>query len=157
MKWLLYFAFWVNSFSGEGRREGDLQQRSFMLSTTQWHTALVTFAICGPMYKGIQDSLGFWVRGFHVLDSNLCHWNVDSVFQSLVGFKSIPWAVFRIRLRPRILDSKSKIFPDFGFHKQNLSDSRTWGDICITLSCRDLVQRKVKFFNTVWFPLSIVL
>ena len=27
------------------------------------HTALVTFAICRPMYKGIRDSLGFWIPG----------------------------------------------------------------------------------------------
>ena len=32
------------------------------------------------MYKAIQDSLGFWV------DSNFCHWNLNSGFQSLAGF-----------------------------------------------------------------------
>ena len=33
--------------------------------------------------------------GFQLLDSNLCQGNLDSVFQSSVGFR-IPWAVFRI-------------------------------------------------------------
>ena len=38
------------------------------LSCFPRHTALVTFAICRPMYKGIQDSLGFWIprRGFQI-------------------------------------------------------------------------------------------
>ena len=49
---------------------------------------------------------------FQVLDSSLCHWNLDSGFQSLVAFR-IPWAVFRIR-KPRIPDSKRKCFPDSG-------------------------------------------
>ena len=33
--------------------------------------------------------------GFQVLDSSLCHWNLDSGFQPLVGFP-IPYAEFRI-------------------------------------------------------------
>ena len=41
--------------------------------------------------------------GFQTLDSSFCQWNLDSVFQSLVGFR-IPWAVFRIP-KPRISDS----------------------------------------------------
>ena len=41
--------------------------------------------------------------GFHVLDSSLCQWKLDSGFRSLVGFR-IPWAVFWIP-KPRILDS----------------------------------------------------
>ena len=50
--------------------------------------------------------------GFHVLDSPICQWNLDSGFQSLVGFR-IPWAVFRIP-KPRIPDSISKIFRGSG-------------------------------------------
>ena len=50
--------------------------------------------------------------GFQVLDSRICQWNLDSGFQSLVGFW-IPWAVFRIP-NPRILDSIMKIFRDSG-------------------------------------------
>ena len=50
--------------------------------------------------------------GFQVLDSRICQWNLDSGFQSLVGFR-IPWAVFRIP-NPRIPDSISIIFPDSG-------------------------------------------
>ena len=49
--------------------------------------------------------------GFQVLDSSLCQWNVDSGFQSLVGFP-IPWAVLRIP-KPMVPDSVSKHFPDF--------------------------------------------
>ena len=64
--------------------------------------------------KGIQDSLGFWTvdSGFPVVDSSLCEWNLDSEFQSFVGFR-IPRTVFRIP-KPRIPDSTSKIFPDSG-------------------------------------------
>ena len=61
-------------------------------------------------------STGFWI---------LCPWNLNSGFQSLVGFR-IPWAVFKIP-KPRISDSttqfpgfqipQAKIFriPEFGF------------------------------------------
>ena len=47
---------------------------------------------------------------FQVLDSSFCPWNLDSWFQSLVGFR-IP--------KPRIPDFTSKIFLDSRFHKQN--------------------------------------
>ena len=50
--------------------------------------------------------------GFQDMDSSLCQWNLDSGFQSLVGFRT-PWAVFRIP-KPRISDSTNK----------NLLDSR---------------------------------
>ena len=46
---------------------------------------------------------------FQVLDSSFCPWNLDSWFQSLVGFR-IP--------KPRIPDFTSKIFLDSRFHKQ---------------------------------------
>ena len=45
--------------------------------------------------------------GFEVLDSSICQWNLDSGYQSLVGFR-IPWAVFQIP-KPRIPDSISPI------------------------------------------------
>ena len=56
---------------------------------------------------------GFQVvdSGFQVLDSSFCQWNLDSEFQSLVGFQ-IPWAVFWIP-KPRIPDSTIKIFHGF--------------------------------------------
>ena len=54
--------------------------------------------------------------GFQVLDSSLCEWNVDSWFQSLLGFR-ILWAVFRIP-KPRISDSTRK----------NFQHSLTWGE-----------------------------
>ena len=47
--------------------------------------------------------------GFQVLDSSFCLWNLDSGFQSLMGFR-IP--------KLRIPDSKSKILSASGFHKQ---------------------------------------
>ena len=62
--------------------------------------------------------------GFQELDSS--QWNLDSGFQSLVGFPILK-AVFRIP-KPRtpdstgkisrIPDSTSKNFPDSGFHEQ---------------------------------------
>ena len=57
---------------------------------------------------------------------------LDSGLQSLVGFW-IPWSVFRIP-KPRIPDSKSKIFPDSGSHKWKFlgfphPDFLTWGEL----------------------------
>ena len=51
--------------------------------------------------KRTQVFQDFW-RGLQVLDSCICHYNLDSEFQSLVGFR-IPWAVLRIP-KPRIPD-----------------------------------------------------
>ena len=42
--------------------------------------------------------------GFQVLDSSICQWNLDSGFQSLMGFR-IPQAVFQI-LKPSISTGK---------------------------------------------------
>ena len=51
-------------------------------------------------FKRIQDSLECWIPrcGFRIPGTGLripCQWNLDSGFQSLVGFR-IPWAVFWI-------------------------------------------------------------
>ena len=71
--------------------------------------------------KGIQDSLGFWTvdSGFPVVDSSLCEWNLDSEFQSFVGFR-IPRTVFRIP-KPRFQIPQAKFsqiresgFPSMG-------------------------------------------
>ena len=48
------------------------------------------FAPC--KYKGIQDSLGFWIprHGFRIPGTGfriLCQWKLDFGFQSLVGFR----------------------------------------------------------------------
>ena len=78
-------------------------------------STLYLFAACkASESKTVLDS-GFHVvdSRFQVLDSSLCQWNLDSGFQSLVGFR-IPWAVFRIP-KPGIPDSISKIFPVSGF------------------------------------------
>ena len=66
----------------------------------------ILFAI----WKKIQNSLGFWIprSGFRIL----CQYNLDSGFQSLVGFR-FPWAVHRIP-KPGIPDSTSKNFSDSG-------------------------------------------
>ena len=54
--------------------------------------------------------------GFQVLDSSLCHVNLDSGFQLLLGFR-IPLAVFPIP-KLRISDSISKISWDSGFRNR---------------------------------------
>ena len=66
---------------------------------------------------GIQDSLGLWIvrRKFRIPGTGhriLYPWNLDSGFQSWVGFR-IPWAVFRIP-KPRISFSTGKNFPASG-------------------------------------------
>ena len=55
-----------------------------------------------------------WISdfGFQVLDSSICQLNLDSGFQSLVGFR-ILWAVLQIP-KHRISDSTSKNFSDSG-------------------------------------------
>ena len=55
-----------------------------------------------------------WISDFEfqVLDSCICQSNLDSGFQSLVGFR-IPWAVLQIP-KHRIRDSTSKNFSDSG-------------------------------------------
>ena len=72
--------------------------------------------IIRPIYSKSSTVLDFGFHevdsGFQVLDSSICQWNLDSGFQSLVGFRN-PWAVFRIP-KPRIPESISKIFPDSG-------------------------------------------
>ena len=50
--------------------------------------------------------------GFLVLDSGFCQWNLDSGFQSLVGFWN-PQAVVQIP-KPRIPDSNQR-FPGFSY------------------------------------------
>ena len=72
--------------------------------------------------------------GFQVLDFILFLWNLDSEFRSLGGFQ-IPWAVFWIP-KPKISDSTSKIFPDFGFHKQKFLGFRNPN----SLTCHENLQ-----------------
>ena len=62
---------------------------------------------------------------FHLLDSRFCQWNLDSGFQSLVGFW-IPWAIFQIP-RSRIPDPTSINSPDSGIWI-SLTDC-TWGNL----------------------------
>ena len=88
--------------------------------------------------KTVLDSGLHAVRsGFQVLDSSLCQWNLDSGFQSLVGFQ-IP--------NSRISDSTSKIFPNAGLHEQKCPGFRnphslTWGD---------KIQNSTAVFN-IWY------
>ena len=59
--------------------------------------------------KTVLDSGSHAVHsGFHVRDSSLCQWKLDSGFRSLGEFR-IPWAVFWIP-KPRIRDSTTNIF-----------------------------------------------
>ena len=64
------------------------------------------------MYKGIQDSLRFWIPDSSYWIPDLFQWNLDSGLQMSVGFQ-IPAAVFRFP-RDRSPDSKSKNFLDSG-------------------------------------------
>ena len=78
------------------------------------------------MVKTVLDS-GFHAvdSGLQILDSSLCEWNLDSGFQSLVGFR-IPWAVLRIPQTQfsKIPDSTSKYFTDFRIR----IPFNTWGE-----------------------------
>ena len=68
-KILLFNQFFSGGGGREGKgREGELQQRSALLSTTPCTTK---FAVCRPMYKEKQDSLGFWISrsGFRIPDT----------------------------------------------------------------------------------------
>ena len=98
------FSLLINFFPAGGRREEKVNYNKD-LSCFLRHTALVTFAICRPMYKGIQDSLGFWIprRGFRIPGT---------------GFQSLSVELgFWIPIVSGIPDSLSS-FPDSGFHKQ---------------------------------------
>ena len=84
MKWLLKFCFLNQLFTGGGEREGKAYYNKDLPCFPRHLALLVTFAICRPMYKENQDSLGFWtqwipdsrywipvfVRGTWILDSN---------------------------------------------------------------------------------------
>ena len=79
--------------------------------------------------KRIHDSLQFWIpyHGFRIPSTG---------FQLLVGFRNP---------NSRIPDSTSKIFPDFGFHKQRFPrvwnlDYLTWYDSALCLSCSPLLK-----------------
>ena len=64
-------------------------------------------------WKGIQESLGFWIAhgGFWIQGTGfriLCHWNVDSGFQSVVGFRILELnSAFQLS-KSRIPDCASK-------------------------------------------------
>ena len=88
-------------------------QKDFSISSLKATELKVPVAQC----KGIQDTFGFWIprRGFQIPGTRfwiLSHWDLDSGFQSLKGFR-IPWVVFRIP-KCRIPDSSGKNFPDSG-------------------------------------------
>ena len=121
-----------------------------MISTSPENVA--QFLVTKLPSPNVRESKTILDSGFHavdsrfqLLDSSLCQWNLDSGFQSLVGFR-IPGAVFRIpkskipdssywfpvfvsgtwildSIVSGILDSLSCILDskahDSGFHKQN--------------------------------------
>ena len=78
------------------------------ITVTFTHMHMITFAQCTN-----PNGLRFWIPRLRFLISDtgfwiLCQWNLDSGFQSLVGFR-IPPAKF----------------PDFGFHMQKLPRLRS--------------------------------
>ena len=116
--------------------------RTFYNETLPSHCPTILTTVqkqCVKPCKGIQKS---WILDTmpsipdsRYWNSSLSQWNLDSGFQSLVGFR-ILWTVFRIP-RPRIsVFTLSKFFPDFGFHEQNFQhsgirnpDFLTWGEM----------------------------
>ena len=106
--------------------------------------------------------------GFQVLDSSLCQWNLDSGFQSFVGFR-IPKAVVRIP-KSRISDftRQGLIFPDGGFQKQKLTgfcnpDCLTFGETNLEVFDRVYKQNNnfarashlfVRFFSRFWTTMT---
>ena len=81
-----------------------------------------------------------WIplRSFRIKDTRfliLCQWNLDSGYQSLVGFRGIPWAVFPI--------AQSK-FPWF----QN-PDSLTWVELI------DFIDRLVNWLRDLLLKLEL--
>ena len=98
-----------------------------------------------PCQEGIYNSRQSWILGSMLCIlwtrfRNPCQWILDSGFQSLSRFR-IPCAELRIS-KPRILDSASKNFPDFGIRTY-----LTWGEITI----RSLIQQTRKNVSLV-FP-----
>ena len=77
------------------------------------YPVMTSFAPC----KGIQDSLGFWIRrsGFRIPGNGFRTFSFKFGFRiSIVsGIPRLPWAVVRIP-KPRIQDSTSKNFLDSG-------------------------------------------
>ena len=71
MKWLLKFCFLNQLFSGVGGREGKVNYNKDLPCFPRHLALLVKFAICRPMYKENQDSLGFWISrsGFRIPDT----------------------------------------------------------------------------------------
>ena len=128
----------------------DCRNSSYSNLTMHWRlTKIVEKNPCKLIYlvhdssharksKTVLDSGLHAVRsGFQVLDSSLCQWNLDSGFQSLVGFQ-IP--------NSGISDSTSKIFPNAGLHEQKCPGFRnphslTWGD---------KIQNSTAVFN-IWY------
>ena len=82
--------------------------------------------------KGIQDSLGFWGSTQWIPDPGVtlnsgllifCQWNLDSEFQSLVGFR-IPWAVFLVAQQAKISLIPESEFPYTDIRLQEISAQR---------------------------------
>ena len=76
MKWLLKFCFLNQLFSGGGGREGKVNYNKDLPCFPRHLALLVKFAVCRPMYKENQDSLGFRIpdTGFQSLSEELGFW-----------------------------------------------------------------------------------
>ena len=132
------------TFIGIGHGAGMVYprcQRFFNTCCIQVRSA-PRWAVCSPNFrqvapcKEIQDTLGFWFprHGYRILGAKfriLCQVNLDSGFQSLLGFRIF----FSC-----IPDSKAQ---DSRFHKQKFPGSRNmdslaWDDITYLASQRRL-------------------
>ena len=114
---------------GSQPHSSDCRNSSYSNLTMHWRlTKIVEKNPCKLIYlvhdssharksKTVLDSGLHAVRsGFQVLDSSLCQWNLDSGFQSLVGFQ-IP--------NSRISDSTSKFSRMPDYTSKNVPDSGT--------------------------------
>ena len=107
-----------------------------------------------PRCKGIKDSLGFWILCRRLwINFSLCHWNLNSGFQSLVEFPN-SWAVFRIP------QAKFPWIPDSGFlyMDSNLTlricSAKRYHSIIIHLSCKNVLIGKLKKRERSWKKLN---
>ena len=103
-----------------------IQHLDIMIPALIWRKSCVSPHVReNPRQSWILDSMP-WIP-----DSTPSQWKLDTGFQSLVGFR-ILWAVFRIPTST-IPDFTNKVFPGFGFHKQNFRipllgrGGRGWG------------------------------
>ena len=107
----LYYCFVPEFWRGKGKRENIAFSANGLIPPFFPFLTPVHLIWGNPRQSWILDST-MWIPDsrFQLLDSSLIQWNLDSGFQSLVGFQ-IHWDAFWIP-KHRILDSTSENFPD---------------------------------------------